>query len=373
MVLLKKMKLSVLQENLVKGLSIVSRLATSKTQLPVLANILLITEKGKLKLSATDLETGINFYLGAKIEKEGAITIPAKVLFEFISSLSADKVNLETKGDSLQILSGNSKAEINGIGAAEFPKIPGFSGKPTLSFAVETFKEMVDQVAFAAATDEGRPVLTGVRVAVENNNLVLAATDGYRLSVKELKDLKAGELKKVLIIPARTLQEVSRIKEEGRVKILLMKKGNQMIFGFEDVEVVTRLIEGEFPAFEKIIPQEKKTSLIAEREELLKAVKIAAIFARETANIVKFSILNSQFSISANGPQVGSNESVVEAKIEGEENKIAFNFRYLLDFLSSIISEEIIFEMTGPLNPGVFKSKGDPSLLHIIMPVRVQE
>lgn len=368
------MRVSVLQENLAKGLSIVSRSATTRAQLPILSNILLATEKERLKLSATDLETGINFYLGAKIEEKGAITIPAKVLFEFVSSLPAGKVSLETKGDSLKLSSGNFKAEINGIGAAEFPPIPSFSGKPTLTFEMKTFKEIIDQVAFAAAIDEGRPVLTGVRLTIKNDKLVLAATDGYRLSVKKLKNLlKTKGLKKTLIIPARTLQEVVRIKEEGKVKILLMEKGNQVIFGLEDTEVVTRLIEGEFPPFEKIIPREKKTSLVVDREEMMKAVKIAAIFARETANIVKFKISNDKLQISANAPQVGRNESLVEAKIEGGENKIAFNFRYLLDFLNAVAVEEIVLEMTGPLNPGVFKPKGDSSYLHIIMPVRVQE
>lgn len=369
------MKVSVLQENLAKSLSIVSRSTTTRTQLSILANILLVTEKGKLKLSATDLETGVNFYLGAKIEAEGAITIPAKVILELITSLPAGKVVLETKGDLLKLSSGKFKAELNGLAAAEFPKIPSFSGKPTLSFEMKGFKEIIDQVAFAAATDEGRPVLTGVKLSLDEGRLVLAATDGYRLSVRKVEDkgIKVG--KKSLIIPARTLQEVVRIKEEGNVKILLTKKSNQVIFGFEDVEVVTRLIEGEFPSFEKIIPQEKKTSLVVDREEMMNAVKVAAIFARETANIVKLEVNKDQLQISANAPQVGSNVSEIEVKTEGQEkmNKIAFNFRYLLDYLNSIADEEVVFEMTGPLNPGVFKSKGNNSFLHVIMPVRVQE
>ena len=371
------MKVSVLQENLSKGVAIVSRSTSTQAQLPILANILLATEKGRLKLSATNLETGINFYLGAKIEEEGAITVPAKTLVELISSLSPEKIHLETKGDSLKISSLNFKAEINGINASEFPKIPSFKGKPSFAFEAKDFKEMVDQVAFSAATDEGRPVLTGVRLAVKNGKLSLVATDGYRLSVKRLQSpirqpVEQAKFKKPLIIPARTLQEVSRIKEEGEIKILIMEKGNQLIFGLEDVEVVTRLIEGEFPAFEKIIPGEKKTKAVVDREELLRAIKITSIFARETANIVKFQISKNKLQISANAPQVGSNEALVEVKIEGEENEIAFNFRYLVDFLNSVTSEEIAFEMTGPLNPGVFKIKDDPAFLHIIMPVRLQ-
>lgn len=367
------MKLSVLQENLSKGVTIVSRSTATGAQLPVLGNILLTTEKGKLKLAATNLETGINYYLGAKIEKEGAITVPAKTLVELITSLSPGKIDLETDGEILKISSQNFKAEINGLSASEFPKIPGFKGQPSFSFEAKIFKEMINQVAFAAATDEGRPVLTGVRITCDKGKLVLAATDGYRLSVKKIKEAKANNLKKELIVPARTLQEVSRIQEEGEIKVLLVKEESQLIFGLEEVEVVTRLIEGEFPPFEKIIPQEKKTSLVVDREELIRAVKIASIFARETANIVKFGISKTKFEISANAPQVGSNVSEIEAKTTGSANKIAFNFRYLVDFLNSVASEEVIFEMSGSLNPGVFKPKDDNSLLHIIMPVRVQE
>jgi len=369
------MKVSVLQENLIKGLSTVARTATTKAQLPILANILLATQKGRLKLAATNLETSINFYLGAKIEKEGKITVPAKTLVELIASLSPGRINLETKGDALQISTANFQAEINGINADEFPKIPSLSkSKPSLVLTIEKFREMIDEVAYAAATDEDRPVLTGVKFSLaKGGSLTLAATDGYRLSVKKVKIGQQNLTEGSLIIPARTLQEVSRIKEEGEIRVLLMKKGNQIVFGLEDVEVVTRLLEENFPSFEKIIPQEKKTRVTVEKEGLIEAVKIAAIFARETANIVKFQIKKDSLKISANAPQLGKNEATLEAKVEGEENKIAFNFRYLLDFLHSVAASEIVFEMTGPLNPGVFKPKDDKSLLHIIMPVRVQE
>lgn len=370
---LKKMKVVVLQENLNQTLTTVCRLTTTRSQLPILANILLKTEKGRLRLSATNLETGINYCLGAKVQKEGEITVPAKVILELVSSLSAGKVNLIVEGDILKVETLHSRAEVNGINAAEFPEVARFKGQPDFVFAAEKFREMIDQVCFAAAVDETRPVLAGARMAREAGNLVLAATDGYRLSVKKIKGFKSEKLKKALIVPARTLQEVARIKERGEVKLLVSKKENQIIFGLDDVEVVCRLIEGQFPDFNKVIPEDHRTRFLVDKEALVKAVKLAAIFARETANIVKFEIQDSSLEISANAPQVGKNASEIEIKNEGEENKIAFNFRYLLDFLTTVSAEEVIFEMGDPLNPGVFRLPKDDSFLHIIMPVRVQE
>lgn len=367
------MKVTILQENLNQALITVGRLTTTRSQLPILANILLKTEKGRLKLSATNLEAGINYYLGAKIDKEGEITIPAKVLLELVSSLSAGKINLIVEGDALKLKTAHFQAEINGIGAGEFPQIPGFKGKADFSFPAIEFRGMVDQVAFAAATDETRPVLAGARMAIEKDFLVLAATDGYRLSVKKIKAPASDKLKKPLIIPARILQEAARIKEDGEVKLVLAKKENQLILGLEDVEIACRLIEGQFPDFAKVVPSGYKTRLTIDKEELLRAVKLASIFARETANITKFQISKSKLQISANAPQVGSNVSEVEAKIEGEENQIAFNFRYLIDFLNAVATEAVVFEMNDQLSPGVFRPQGDNSFFHIIMPVRVQE
>lgn len=367
------MKVIVLQENLNQALTAAGRLTTTKSQLPILANILLKTEKGRLRLSATNLETGINYLLGAKVQKEGEITIPAKVILELVSSLPAEKVNLIVNGDLLKVETSSSRAEVNGISAAEFPEIPRFKGQPDFVFKAEQFQEAIDQVCFAAASDETRPVLAGVKMALEAGELVLAATDGYRLSVKNLKGFKSEKLKKPLIIPARTLQEAVRIRESGEVKLLVSKKENQVIFGLEDVEIVCRLIEGQFPDFNKVIPSDHKTRFSVAKEELLKAIKLASIFARETANITKFQISKSKLQISANAPQVGKNISEIEIKNEGEENKIAFNFRYLLDFLATVAAEEVVFEMADPLSPGVFRLPKDNSFLHIIMPVRVQE
>lgn len=375
------MKLSVLQENLAKGLSIVSRSVATRAQLPVLGSILLQTDRGRLKLSATNLETGINYWVGAKIEKDGAISIPAKVLTEFVSSLPAQKAEMVLQDGQLRIICGSYEASFVGLNASEFPAMPAAKGKPEISFNSAQLSTAIAQVAFAAAQDEGNPVLAGVLLLVKGESLFLVATDGYRLSLKELRGLKAiakiKMFKKGLLIPARTLMEIGKIVGEGEQErplgLTVTPESNQIIFVTPECEVVSRLIEGDFPDFEKILPEKGKTKAVIEIEELRRGVRIASIFARESANIVRFSLNKSGLEISANTAQVGENKSQLEAKVEGEDNKIAFNSRYLLDYLSSVHSDLVKFEMTGALNPGVFSPVDDKDYTHIIMPVRVQE
>lgn len=371
------MKASCLQENLHRGLSIVGRAVSTKAQLPILGNILIATEQGKLKLSSTNLETGINFWLGAKVEKEGSLTVPARVLMELISSLPAEKIILESTEGILKVTCGMHESTMNGLSAREFPILSLSSQKEGPSFSQEILKEAISQVAFAAAQDEGRPVLTGVRWLQEGEHLVLAATDGYRLSTKKLT-IKKGLFEKPLIVSARALLEVAHVSSEKteedkrEIKTVVLDEENQMGFSFKDTEIITRLIEGEFPDFSKIIPQGFTLRVVLDREILLKGIKIASIFARDAANIIKWRIGEGRVTLTANSPQVGENSSEIEAKTEGEDVEIAFNFRFLLDFLTAAKGDKIVFETSGPLNPGVFRLDGDDSFLHIIMPVRVQ-
>jgi len=372
------MRVTVLQENLNQGLSLCSRFVASRPQLPILANILLKTENGRLKLSATDLEMGVSIWIGGKIEKEGETTVLAKVLTDFVSSLPAEKITLEIEENNLVVSSIFSKSTFPTISAADFPKLPTFPQKADLILPLDLFSQAVSQVAFAAATDEGRPVLTGVLFKPEDEGISLVATDGYRLSIKKIHPSGGQKLRNSLIIPARVLTEISRLKEgkdkeekEG-LKISLNEKENQVVFALPDLELSSRLIEGEFPDITKVIPTERKTNVVFDREEFLRVVRIASIFARESANIVKLKIKDGKLRISANAPQLGENESVIDTKVEGDDQEIAFNFRFLLDFLNSILSEEVSLEMTGPLNPGVFRPFGDDSFFHIIMPVRIQ-
>src|SRR4030043_2370555 len=375
------MKLSTLQENLAKGLTTASRSFASRAPLPVLSNILLVTDRGRLKLSATNLETGVNYWLGAKVEKEGALSVPAKVFTEFITSLPAEKVELEAKENNLLVNCGSYQAEFNGLAATEFPKIPSIKGKTDLSFVSTELIKSINQVAFAAAQDEGRPVLTGVLLAIEGKNLSLVATDGYRLSLKKIPSTKgiaqSKELKKGLIIPSRTLIELARTigdADQGKnIGLTITEESNQAIFSTIDIEIISRLIEGKYPDYKRIIPDKGKTNVILDTIELTRAIRVAAIFAREAANIIRFNIDKKGLEITANTAQVGRNRVRLEAKVSGPGGKIAFNSRYLLDLLGVANSEQINLEMAGSLNPGVFTMVGEKYYLHIIMPVRVQE
>ena len=372
------MKLQILQENLNHGLSTAFRTISTKAQLPVLANVLLRTDKNGLQISATNLETGINIKLGAKVEEEGEITIPAKILTEVIASLAAGKIDLESKENSLNISTNGYEASFNGIPATEFPKLPTYSLENLFSFPSDKLLESINQVAFAAATDEGRPVLTGVLVKIEGKTLSLIATDGYRLSLKTIEIETAVKEKISLLLPAKSLMETARIlaeNKEGKEKTIKMgftKEQNQVVFVFPELDLFSRVIEGDFPAYEKIIPQNFSTRLVLDREGFSKEVKVVSIFARDSANIIKFKVKKSALEMSANSPQIGENKSSLEAKLEGDEGEIAFNSRFLQGFLGAVTKPEISLEINGPLSPGAFRMVGDDSFLHIIMPVRLQ-
>lgn len=384
------MKLSLLQENLAKGVNTVSRMVTGKTQLPVLANILLKTEQGKIRLSTTNLETGMNLWLGSKVEEKGKITIPARMFGELVGALPQDTVTIEAKEEKLKLECGKVKAMINGIAAEEFPQMPtmkkeGAGAKFKLKAA--ELLTAVKQVAFAAGTDEGRPIFTGVKLELRGKEMRLAATDGYRLSVKKLSGVIGSKEEKELVVPAKALMEMGKIVAAGdgeaaagqkqrEVEVAVTDEETQMILAIHqpmEVEIVTRLIEGDFPDFDKIIPASSKTKMELDKEELLRAVRTAAIFARDSANIVKFKIEGERLKVSANAPQIGENEVELEGKKSGEDGEIAFNCRYLLELLTAVEGERLRLETGGTLSPGVFRMLGDESFLHIIMPVRVQE
>ncbi len=390
------MKLEVLQENLNHGLSTISRVLSSKPQIVILSHILLVARQGKLILTASNQETTIITEIGAKVEASGEFTLPGRTFAEIIASLSAEKITLELDGTVMSVKTSGFKATINGTPAAEYPTlVPDTDPKdPTWEIDSAIFQELIAKTVFSAATDEGRAALTGVLFKSGEAGLTLAATDGFRLSV--FKQTKLGksstkEEKSSLIIPAKSLLEVTRILAESKttksdkdqnlkIKISVFEQSNQIFFDLGDIKIYSRLIAGSYPDFEKIIPTTSTIKLSIEAQELSKAIRLASIFARESANIVKFQIGNlpageagSKLKISANAPQVGENESEVEFKSDSkEEISIAFNFHYLLDFLSVASVGEITIELSGPTSPGVFRSPSDPNFLHLIMPVRVQ-
>lgn len=372
------MKIQILQENLNKGLTIASRTISTKAQLPILGNVLLKTDKNRLLISATNLETGVSLWLGAKVEKEGDITIPAKILAEIVATLPAGKIDLEIKDSSIALSADGYSASINGIAASEFPKLPTYAADSLLSLPTDKLLEAINQVAFAAATDEGRPVLTGVLFKLEGKSLSLVATDGYRLSLKTIELDEPVKENISLLLPAKTLLEVSRLLTEEKgdsqkmTQMGFTKEQNQVVFVFPELELYSRVIEGEFPDYQKIIPANLNTKVFLDKESFNRAVKLVSIFARDSANIIKFKINKTDLEMSANSPQVGENKNSLEAKVEGETGEIAFNYRFLQGFLGAVTASEISLEISGSLNPGVFKITGDNTFLHIIMPVRLQ-
>ena len=375
------MKLSILQENLAKGLSVVNRFIINKSQLPILNNILIKTDQGQLKLSATNLEIVINLWLGSKIEKEGEICVPAKVLTEYINSLPAEKINLAVNKNTLNINSSSYQADFITLSSSEFPIIPTLKKKPDLIFSNQDLALAISQVCFAAGQDEARPALTGILIKIKKDGLLLVATDGYRLSLKKIKEAKGldklSEKQKELLIPSRALIEVGKIisdsDQEEELGLSITSENNQIIFSNKNLEVISRLIEGKFPDFERIIPSKNTTKITLDTESFFQAVRTAAIFARESANIIKLDFKDNQVELSSNSPQVGENKIKLEVKMDGKGGQVAFNYRYLLEFLNSVKSDLITLEINTSLDPGVFKQVDDPSYLHIIMPIRIQE
>ena len=374
------MKLSLLQENLNTALQNVSRFVALKAQLPILSNILFSTDAGRLKLSATNLELGINYWLGAKITTEGSFTIPAKEITEFVSYLPTGKLDLELNPQSLlEVASTKAQSTFTTIPAADFPVLPSIDDKTSLEIDLGVLSDTISQVAFAAATDDSRPVLTAVLCRFSSDSLSLVATDGFRLSLKEIKltnplTLPKGQENLTFLIPSRSLMEVVKLaKSTKKLKFGLSNDAHQLIFVLEDLELASRLIEGDYPDYQRIIPDSFATKIHLDKNEFSQAVKIASVFARESANVVKLSVKSSSVDVSANATQIGQNKASVDAKVDGEPLEIAFNYKFISDFLSVCKGNEVIIELNEPLTPGRFHDELDPNFTHIIMPVRIQD
>jgi DNA polymerase-3 subunit beta len=364
-----------MQENLARGLSVVSRAVSSRSTLPVLANVLLKTEDAGLKLTATNLEIGITYWVPGKIDEDGATTVPAKLLTDLVNSLPpGDKVELEvTAGDTLHVKAGRFQTHIKGIDAEEFPVIQTAGERPTTRIAQNVLRRALAETAFAAASDEARPILTGVLARFEGDQLTLAAADNYRIAVKTVPILDAVPETSV-VIPARALNELSRILADvdDPVEVVLAAGRNQVLFHLDGIDLVSRLIDGQFPNYQQVMPKAHATRAVLDREELLRAVRPAALIAHESANIVKLQIGgdgDGGITVSANA-EVGDHVGQVEAAVEGDDTTIAFNARYLADVLTNVAAEQFALELNGPLSPGVFKPIGDDQYVHVVMPVR---
>jgi len=368
-------KLSVMQENLARGLQVVSRAVSTRSTLPVLNNVLLRTEDGGLKLTATNLEIGMTYWVPGKVDTGGAITVPARLLTDIVAGLPAnERVDLELQAqDTLHIQAGHFETRVKGIDAEEFPAIPTAGERPTTRIPQNVLRQALGEVTFAAATDEARPILTGVLARFEGDKLTLAAADNYRIAVKTLTVLDPVEETSV-VVPARSLHELSRILSdtEETVDIVLAPSRNQIVFHIEGVDLVTRLIDGQFPNYQQVLPKGFTTKAIVDRDQLLAAVRLASLIASSSANIVKLHVgKESEIGVTVSAAaDVGDNKSDVEAKVEGDGTTIAFNARYLLDVLANVDADQFSIELNGPLSPGVLRPVGDGQYVHVVMPVK---
>jgi len=373
------MKVSCLQENLAKGLSIVGRAVATRSTLPVLANVLLSTDGSRLKLSATNLEVGINCWIGAKVDQEGAITVPARLLSDFVSSLPGERIDLSlaARTQTLHLQCARFEANIKGIDAQEFPLILIPEEDHRVRLAPDVLRDMIDQVAFAAATDESRPVLTGVLVEVNSEGVTFAAADGYRLSMRSVKLDEAVPESISAIIPARALQELRRIsgEEEGAVEMLIAAGRNQVFFHLNTMDLVSQLVEGQYPDLKHTIPTTWTTKVTANTAELLQAIRMAHIFARDAANVVHMQVATNgdaevgRVIVTATSAEHGDNVSELDVTVEGEPVEIAFNARYLIDALSVISAAQTSLELRDATSPGVVRPVGGGDYVHVFMPM----
>jgi DNA polymerase-3 subunit beta len=373
------MRLSCLQENLSKCLGIVGRAVATRTTLPVTNNVLLATEQSRLKLSATNLEIAISCWLGAMVEKDGAITVPARLLNEFVTSLPSGKIDLALGDHTLELKCARFEARISGIDAEDFPPIPKISGGATYQIEPDALRLAINQVVFATASEDTRPVLTGVSAEFEGDTLTLAAADGFRLAVHKAPLTGTAKERVEIIIPGRSLAELNRLlADQGEpVEVAVSQNKNQVLFRMKDVELVSQLIQGTFPNYRQLIPQSSSTRAVVSTPEFLRATKTAAIFAKDGSGIVRLQITpdsgsSGKMSVSARSEQVGDNVGEIDAKVEGEASKIAFNGKYLTDVLGVIHEGEVALETTTPSSPGVIRPLGADNYVHIIMPMFVQ-
>ena len=381
------MKITCTQQNLSRGLSIVSHAVSNRSTLPILANVLVATEDGQLKLSATNLEIGINYLVEIEETIEtGATTVPAKLIADFVGSLPPELVEISVPEDSstLTVKSGDSKAEIKGMDSSEFPLIPTREGNESpVIISAALLKEMIAEVAFAAADDESRPVFTGVLVQVGEKKITFAAADAFRLAVRTAPlDGFEGKQEDILI-PARTLNELARIlPSEGDVEMVVTPNRSQVLFHTKQLDLVSRLIEGNFPNYRQIIPKPQDTTTRAEisSKEFAARIKLAALFARDSSNITRIKINRGDnegrdtgsITIEATAEDLGNNKSELNANVDGPEQQIIFNVKYLSDVMAVIGTSEVAIEVSAATKPGVIKPIGLPEqndYTYVIMPM----
>lgn len=385
------MKVQVLQENLQRGLNIVGRAVASRSTLPITANVLFATDRGRLRLAATDLDIHMSAWVGAKIDEEGATTIPARLISDFVSQLPPATVNLEIPPRSRQVRleCARNESTINAMDAEDFPRIPELKDGVSIELDPRTLRRAIERVEFAAASDDSRPVLTGVHVKTDGPRLTMASADGFRLAVSDITLAKAPTEAVEVIVPARALRELARLIADVTepVEMRINPQRTQVQFAMTDVELVAQLIQGTFPNYNQLIPAEHATRCVVNVDEFKREARIAAIFARDGSGIIRLQMhagagMPGRLCVSARADEIGDNTGEIDAVVEtstGESAKIAFNTRYLSDVLNAL-SGKVALEMTSPSSQGVFRPvddagkalEGDDRYVHVVMPMFVQ-
>ena len=377
------MQVSCLQQNLSRALAIVGRAVATRSNLPVLQNVKIATEEGMLVLTATNLDIAITTRIGAQVEKEGELTIPARLLSDFVNSLPDDRIEIESVPEPLSVSLNCQRfsANINGTDPGEFPPIPNVDEGATIKVDPQLLRDTVTHVAFAAATEDSRPVLTGIKVEVNQSDFTFAAADGFRLAVYEGKLLEPISEPMEFIIPARALQEVGRLigTDDTTVEFTVTSSGTHALFNVGNVEIVSQLMPGSFPNFRSLIPGEYKNRVIVQNADFTRAVKTSSIFARDGSGILRIQIMSDEnggkLSISSRAEEVGDNQGEIDGIVEGEideDSRIAFNNKYLAEVLDVLGEGEVAFEMTSASSPGVVRAMDKEGYTHVVMPMFVQ-
>ena len=360
----------------------VSHAVATRTTLPITQNILIETEQSMLKLSATNLELAITTWVGAKIDQEGAVTIPARLMTDFINSLPNEQVDIELtpKPLGLRFKCARFEAQINGSDAQEFPPIPTVDGNATARIDPQVLRTAINRVVFAAATEETRPVLTGVKIEISGQQFTLAGADGFRLAVYTGPLLDPVLEESEAIVPSRTLHELQRllVDQNDPVELVITPSKSQLVVHLNGTEVVSQLIQGTFPNYAQLIPQSIGTRAVVDLQEFSRAARAASIFARDGGGIIRLQMVPGadgragEMVITSSAEEAGNNEGKIDAKVEGDEAKIAFSSRYLTDVLSVLERGEVALETTTPSSPGVVKPLGNEDYVHVVMPMFVQ-
>ncbi|OGY43651.1 MAG: DNA polymerase III subunit beta [Candidatus Buchananbacteria bacterium RIFCSPHIGHO2_02_FULL_40_13] len=375
------MKISCTQENLNQGLMVVSHIAYKNSNLPILSNILIKVEDKLLTLLTTNLEIGVTMQIRSKVEKKGEYSIDAKLFSDYVSFLPKERIDLELEDDNLKITCEKQKTKIKGQSAIEFPLIPKIEKNNPYIISAKEFKQAISEVIFAVSNSEARPEISGIFMGLSSTNIILTTTDSYRLAEKKIKltDNKNNNEKK-LIIPVKTLNEISRIlgifkdsvslEEIENIELYITE--NQIMFTYNGLDLISRLIEGQYPDYTQIIPSTYKTKTKVNNKDLIKAVKTSSLFTKSGINDIKIELIpaNKEIIVTSSSSQTGENISKIEAEIDGIENNIVLNYRYLLDGLQNISSNNVILEINDNNSPCVIKPDEINDYIYIIMPIK---